>query len=550
VSRRHFWIAFVLALVFIVVCRLPSVVRPVWNVDEGFTAITANVLRSGGTPYKDSVDHRGPVTYLVYAAVFALAGKNNMLALHLTLIGVVVALLSLLALLATRIMSARGTVFALLYFALVSTFGFSSTDLMAFHTEWLVILFTSLGVLICWRALDRQAPLGTAILCGVCFALAGFTKQPAVLDALATLVFLGTLAWFGPTENLGLTRRQVLSTIAGIVLGGAIVTGAICAFFVARGAWSDFVFYVWTYNRSYYMAALSFPSKLDALVKVYDLLMTRVEFPLLAAGGFLSLASAGGWLGVRTKASWRQLHIALWGVSSLCGVLAGTRPYAHYFIMLLPSWCLLAGLGVDAFAPAITTALAGNLSPARKAIRALIVAAVAAVFLARPGVVAVNYLSRIRTWRATESHDPLVAYIKQHSPSDAKIIVWGFRSDLYILTDRDPATRFAYTTFPVGLIPYAEATTREDALRWAVPGAMDTFIAEFRSNRPLFVADTSGSGSFGFDLFPLDQIPQTAEILADLYEPVPEFSRDAAHGDAAPLSSGIWLYRRRDRGEK
>jgi hypothetical protein len=65
---------------FVIGCRLPGLLVPIWNVDEGVTSVVANVLREGGIPYRDSVDHRGPVTYVVYAALFALGGKNNMAA--------------------------------------------------------------------------------------------------------------------------------------------------------------------------------------------------------------------------------------------------------------------------------------------------------------------------------------------------------------------------------------------------------------------------------------------------------------------------------------
>ena len=43
-SQRPVLTAFLLSALFVVLCRLPSLARPIWNLDEGLTAVTANVL--------------------------------------------------------------------------------------------------------------------------------------------------------------------------------------------------------------------------------------------------------------------------------------------------------------------------------------------------------------------------------------------------------------------------------------------------------------------------------------------------------------------------
>src|SRR5262245_20406393 len=77
---------YALLLALVVIARAPSLLLPVWNVDEGFTSVTANVIRAGGVPYRDAVDHRAPLTNYVYALVFSLFGRNDMRALHAVLI--------------------------------------------------------------------------------------------------------------------------------------------------------------------------------------------------------------------------------------------------------------------------------------------------------------------------------------------------------------------------------------------------------------------------------------------------------------------------------
>src|SRR5262245_3531321 len=74
-----------LVVVWMVWLRAPSFPTPIWNVDEGIAAALADKILDGGLPYRHAIDQRPPVTYLVYAAVFAVAGTNNMYAIHVAL---------------------------------------------------------------------------------------------------------------------------------------------------------------------------------------------------------------------------------------------------------------------------------------------------------------------------------------------------------------------------------------------------------------------------------------------------------------------------------
>ena len=79
--------------------------------------------------------------------------------------------------------------------------------------------------------------------------------------------------------------------------------------------------------------------------------------------------------------------------------------------------------------------------------------------------------------------------------------------------------------------------------------ALETFLGEIRTNRPLFIVNASRAdpadiaagrvNRFGFELFKLDEFPPTAAILNELYTPVPEFSAQTT-GDY-----GYRVYRRR-----
>jgi hypothetical protein len=64
--------------------RAPSLVRPIMDIDEGSYAAIACRLLGGGLPYRDGVENKAPGIYYIYEWVFALFGRYNMTALHLS----------------------------------------------------------------------------------------------------------------------------------------------------------------------------------------------------------------------------------------------------------------------------------------------------------------------------------------------------------------------------------------------------------------------------------------------------------------------------------
>ena len=69
--------------------RGPSFAIPLWNVDESIHAAVARTLLDGGTLYRDAIDQRTPLTYYAVAAIFGVAGANNLFAVRLVLAGLI-----------------------------------------------------------------------------------------------------------------------------------------------------------------------------------------------------------------------------------------------------------------------------------------------------------------------------------------------------------------------------------------------------------------------------------------------------------------------------
>src|SRR5207247_4990067 len=74
-----------------VILRAPTLLPSMYTSDEGYYGTIANDILDGGAVYHTAVDTKPPGMYYIYAAVFRVAGRNNLFAVHLLAIFVVVA---------------------------------------------------------------------------------------------------------------------------------------------------------------------------------------------------------------------------------------------------------------------------------------------------------------------------------------------------------------------------------------------------------------------------------------------------------------------------
>ena len=70
-------------IVALLLLRLPAFWTPILDVDEAQFAGFADWLLHGGLPYVSSLDTKPLGIYWFFAAIFAVFGRNNMIAVHL-----------------------------------------------------------------------------------------------------------------------------------------------------------------------------------------------------------------------------------------------------------------------------------------------------------------------------------------------------------------------------------------------------------------------------------------------------------------------------------
>src|SRR5204863_164761 len=81
------------------------------------------------------------------------------------------------------------------------------------------------------------------------------------------------------------------------------------------------------------------------------------------------------------------------------------------------------------------------------------------------------------------------AYVQQHTPPRARVLVWGQAPEVYWASARRPATRFATTGFVTGVSGGRPAS--RVGTQYAAPGATDLFYGDLRRTPPVLVADMS-----------------------------------------------------------
>jgi hypothetical protein len=391
-------------------------------------------------------------------------------------------------------------------YVLLATAALSQGDANAANTEWFVAFFTSgaAALFLSGGALaSSRRVLGTGGLLGLAF----LSKQPALLDAAAPALALLYSAW-----RQGRPARQwapaLLAFAAGWLAPGALAAG----WFAAHGALRDAVFYTWTYNLDYYGAEISSAARAAGALRSFQLI-----------GGsqpLLFVAWLGGATVVLHRLLQRQptaaeettnpgfLYLAIWSVTAWAGAASSGRDFDHYTIQFLAPFCLGAGLAVARLGAWAWSGATRRV--ARIAIALLLVVA---------GGQATGRALAARSRTLPDDPSRRVAtYIREHSTPADRVFVWGFHPDIYLFSDRRPASRYLYGSFITGLIPWTNVAPDRDTTYAVVPGALETLLRDLAAHPPLFIVDCSAGPNRFWQKYPPDKFPAFATYLRDHYE--------------------------------
>jgi hypothetical protein len=364
------------------VLRIPSFIRPLLDDDEAQYAAIAELVRAGGKLYAaGGVDFKFPGIYWTYAAVFALAGRYAMWAVHVVSLAAVLGTAALLARLAGRLATPRAAVLAALFYGVFSTVYYDK--MLAANTELFMVLAVTGAVVLLVE--------NRAFAAGALIAVAGLYKQIGLAMLLLALP----------------APRRVAAAAAGCVAA----LGAAALLFAATGDFAGLLH--WSIER---------------LVRGYGQSAWGAQILGNIANGFLPFlgASIVVWVGAGLALARRPpAWLVAWLGLSLASAAAGGHFFAHYFIGPLAPLAVLAAVELD-----------------RRGVGRLVVlgTALPAVVCLGFGFV---FEPVTETFGAPDpDYRVPAAWLRAHTEPDDRIFVWGLYPALYVLADRLPASRF------------------------------------------------------------------------------------------------------------
>jgi len=305
------------------VLRFPALVSHPFNIDESYYSAGAAELVSGGTFFRDVVDHKPPGIYLIYALIYRVAGVFNLTAVHVVLILVAALTAYLVGLLAQEFFGERTGRWAGMLYAVASVIG-PANDFQAANSELFMnlplvaALWLAARVWVRGRATDSES-----------FALGVLVGVAVLIRPQAALALL-------PMAVVAIRRTVKLKSVAIAAAGALLPLWAMVAWLWHADALADAATSL-AYSR-YYAHSLPFEVKL-ANGTLKTLFFLAIDVGLVIPVVALIVR------GRRQDAVWRSgagCLLVSWLLASFIAVGMGGRFYPHYFIQVLPPLAITA----------------------------------------------------------------------------------------------------------------------------------------------------------------------------------------------------------------
>jgi hypothetical protein len=453
--------------------------------DEGYiTAFAVRMLNGHFLPYVDAVSHRGPMLYVVAAIAVAIGGRESFVPIRTLglLCSLLIVVLGYVA--AARARRPLAGALAAIAIYVDCALELIPDDGLAYNGEPLLDVF-ALGALVCLvvgLAPERSTPSARwTATAGLLASLGALSKQVGAVTVVALAFWPFAAAAARPQ---GTTRARRWSPAWAYVAGAVAPLVLLILRYAASGQLRTLFFYTVTYNSHVYMAPLTGQ---EALRRYRDWMSdhaatTTIGVALVALGISRALS------GVRRRGFWRcidergfLLTLAIGALVTGAASNATSRGFPHYFLQAVPWFALLGGVLLE---EGLVSDVASPFS------RTLVSAAALAPTLA---IVAALHQPRLEDLRRAAHDHPrtlrICEFVDEHSARDDAMYVWGFAPDIYTYCHRRPASRFVYSTFQSGYVPFFDGATRDEDLRRIVPGGQEQFLGDLEEAKAALVIE-------------------------------------------------------------
>lgn len=425
--KKNKFLVLILFLTFLL--RLPSLFEPYWYGDEGVYLTLGMSIRRGLLLYKDIFDNKPPLIYLLAA----LAGNLFWLRfiLLVSCLGSLILISNLTKLFFPKNNLAQRV--TILFFAFFSSIPLIEGNIA--NSEIFQILPIMGGIYLLFKNKKPSmvdffmAPATNLFISGTLFSLATLFKVPAIFDLVAVIIFL--IFNYLSKKIFSFNLPKILSFLIGFSL--PILISLI--FFFFHHYLKEFIQITFFQNLGY-LSSWKTGSHQFSLMKSNLFIKSAIILLLL----FILFYKQ------RKSPLKMTLFCQIWFLFSFFAALLSNRPYAHYLIQVLPSFCLLMGI------------LISQRGFVRLSSIFLIMVFLVISFCLKFWIYPVfsyyqNFLdfSLGRKDRASyfsyfDKKTPQIyeisSYLVRYSHPSDKIFIWGDEPYIYALSQRLPATRF------------------------------------------------------------------------------------------------------------
>lgn len=427
--------ALIILLFFVIVLRIPNLFEPYWYGDETIYLTIGNALRNGLVLYRDIVDHKTPIIYLL-AMVPSLFWFKSLLLGFSIISSAQVFLVAKSIFGTTRKAFAVGVVFAAATCLPVFEGNIANGELfvMGFITTALWIFSqTSL-----WKMLHQaknalhNEPIKFFLL-GSMLGLAILTKVPAVLD----YGFYAAVILFALLQKLSKNQLKVL--VKNLLFTGAGIAAPILIsifYFSSQHALDAYLQYGLLYNL-HYSKSIAPPFNSPLLQFLFG--FSGKSLLLLLIFGSIAL--------FRSHQKHSLVHaFFFWFFCTLFAALLSSRPYPHYWLQTMLPLSFLAGYAI--FGLAHQKLLFGF---------SILALSIVLLLFKVSGYPTIRYYQRFILYASKQltkeqymqEFDPIMLdtyrlseHIQSSSAKTDRLFVWGTNPALYALSRRIPAGRF------------------------------------------------------------------------------------------------------------
>src|SRR5438445_428595 len=318
----------VIIIGLVIILRLPTLGPWLCNGDEGYYGTIANDILDGGVVYHTAVDTKPPGMYYIYAGVFWIAGRNNLFAVHLLAIFVVVATALVVRRIGARVAGDWAGAWSGIGYA-VFVHAYWPGDTLGANSEIFASLPLALSVL-AFLQRQKEPAWGLMFLSGALVGVATLIRQPSAVNLGVMLACLA-YGWLFPRTH---SFARVLAAGSGVVIGFIAVIAALAWYYQLQGNLHDAYLWVWAFAIRYVGSETTFAYVLKRLLTVH--------LAVILLSGLLWYF--GIWQVVETLRSfWRkravspeEILLLLWFGLTYLAIFVGGRFPGPYHLALFP----------------------------------------------------------------------------------------------------------------------------------------------------------------------------------------------------------------------